>query len=165
MMGPPSKSGSTPAALTASACSSPVSDEMEETEYGQYDDGSTGTGDLGPGATGSGGGMLLAGLAKVFFSGDLETFMLIAAPAVAGAITYWWTRISDYVSVGVADYLEQRERVRFYRQSRETLRQMRAGADTSARRRKELDAEIEKLDRIFSDSVGVVFRSRMRRRR
>jgi hypothetical protein len=138
---------------------------MEETGYEPYDDGSAASGDLGPVATGSGGGMLLAGLAKILFSGELETFMLIAAPAVAGAITYWWTRISDYVSVGVADYLEQRERVRFYRQSRETLRQMRASGDISARRRRELDAEIEKLDRVFSDSIGVVFRSRIRRRR
>ena len=142
-----------------------MSDEIEETGYEPYDDGSGAGGDLGPVATGSGGGMLLAGLAKILFSGELETLMLIAAPAVAGAITYWWTRISHYVSVSVADYLEQRERVRFYLHARRTLSQMRSGADTSARRRKELDVEIEQLDRVFSDAIGIAFRSRMRRRR
>lgn len=125
-------------------------------------DESLSSGDLGPVATGSGGGMLIAGLAKVLFGGDLETFMLIAAPALAGAITYWWSRTSRFVSVGIADYLDRTERVRFYHQSRRTLCAMRDRPGISARRKKELDQEIEALDRVFSDTTVRVFRKRMK---
>ena len=111
----------------------------------------------------SGGGVFIAGLAKILLHDKARDFIMICSPAATGAIALFWNPISEhlvgFVRTFFTDMLEDREKRRTYTNSRKTLQRQKAEA-TSKKQERELEHAIAELDRLFQ--VNVVDRAKQR---
>ena len=93
--------------------------------------------------------MFVAGLAKAFLSGESETFLVVAAPAIGAAVTYFGRAANAFI----LDPRDDARRSFAYWRARRTLKNMQNRQGISATRRKEIGRDIDDLDRMFASHV------------
>ncbi|MEA2584110.1 MAG: hypothetical protein QOF33_2195 [Thermomicrobiales bacterium] len=112
--------------------------------------------------------MIIAGAAKLFLKGDAQTLVLILAPAIGGAITYFGKQLSFLVTDPIENMKRRRERQRdnleskdLYEESRRTLVRMRDKKGITKSDRRGWEKKIHDLDEMYSASVTERFRARL----
>jgi hypothetical protein len=103
--------------------------------------------------------VLLAGLSKLLFGGDLETFLMICSPALTGLVIYFWKGFSFVVE-------DQREDIRLrytHWRAKGTLKRLQKG--TTRELKDQLGQDIDYLDRLFAASVKERAEDRLKKRK